>query len=99
MKFLFPVCFFWLFSLSGSIDYQYITINRQILKKSITVKWQCPEFKGNESYAFKLLRTESKNGQPGDDWTEVATVNVTDKGKTQYEYTDTRDLKLCPTYI
>ena len=45
-------------------------------KKSITVKWQCPEFKGNESYAFKLLRTESKNGQPGDDWTEVATVNV-----------------------
>lgn len=68
-------------------------------KKSITVKWQCSEFKGNESYAFKLLRTESKNGQPGDDWTEVATVNVTDKGKTQYEYTDTRDLKLCPTYI
>ena len=68
-------------------------------KKSITVKWQCPEFKGNENYAFKLLRTESKNGQPGDDWTEVATVNVTDKGKTQYEYTDTRDLKLCPTYI
>lgn len=68
-------------------------------KKSITLKWQCPEFKGNESYAFKLLRTESKNGQPGDDWTEVATVNVTDKGKTQYEYTDTRDLKLCPTYI
>lgn len=68
-------------------------------KKSITVKWQCPEFKGNESYTFKLLRTESKNGQSGDDWTEVATVNVTDKGKTQYEYTDTRDLKLCPTYI
>ena len=29
----------------------------------------------------------------------MATVNVTDKGKTQYEYTDTRDLKLCPTYI
>ncbi len=68
-------------------------------KSSITVKWQCPEFKGNESYSFKLLRTESKNGQPGDDWTEVATINVTDKGKTQYEYTDTRDLKLCPTYI
>ena len=54
-------------------------------KKSITVKWQCPEFKGNESYAFKLLRTESKNGQPGDDWTEGATVNVTDKGKTHNE--------------
>ena len=68
-------------------------------KKSITVKWQCPEFKGNESYAFKLFRTISKNGKPGDDWTEVATVNVTDKGKTRYEYTDTRDLKLCPTYI
>ncbi len=68
-------------------------------KSSVTVKWQCPEFKGNENYAFKLLRTESKNGVPGDDWTEVATINVTDKGKTQYEYTDTRDLKLCPTYI
>ncbi len=68
-------------------------------KSSVTVHWQCPEFKGNENYAFKLLRTESRNGQPGDDWTEVATVNVTDKGKTQYEYTDTRDLKLCPTYI
>jgi len=35
LKFLFPVCFFWLFWLSGSIDYQYITFNQQILKKSI----------------------------------------------------------------
>ena len=68
-------------------------------KSDITVKWQCPEFKGNENYAFKLLRTESHEGLPGDDWTEVTTVNVIDKGKTRYEYTDTRDLKLCPTYI
>ena len=68
-------------------------------KKSITVKWQCPEFKGNESYAFKLFRTISKNGKPGDDWTEVATINVTDKGKAQYQYTDKSDLKLCATYI
>ena len=68
-------------------------------KKSITVKWQCPEFKGNENYAFKLFRTISKNGLPGDDWTEVATINVTDKGKAQYQYTDKSDLKLCATYI
>jgi hypothetical protein len=35
LKFLFPVCFFWLFSLSGSIDIQHFTIQEQILKKSI----------------------------------------------------------------
>jgi len=35
LKFLFPVCFFWHFSLSGSIDIQYFTIREQILKKSI----------------------------------------------------------------
>jgi hypothetical protein len=35
LKFLFPVCFFWLFLLSGSIDIQHFTIRKQILKKSI----------------------------------------------------------------
>ncbi|WP_288967092.1 hypothetical protein [uncultured Prevotella sp.] len=35
------------------------------------MKWQCPEFKGNESYAFKLLRTESKNGQPSYDADDI----------------------------
>ena len=39
LKFLFPVCFFWLFSLSGSIDYQYITIWKQILKKKIMSRY------------------------------------------------------------
>ena len=48
-------------------------------KKSITVKWQCPEFKGNESYAFKLLRTESKNGQPSYDADDVVGVFVGDE--------------------
>ena len=64
---------------SASIDYQHFTITKQILKKSITVKWQCPEFKGNESYAFKLLRTESKNGQPSYDADDVVGVFVGDE--------------------
>lgn len=63
----------------GSVDIQHFTIRKQILKKSITVKWQCPEFKGNESYAFKLLRTESKNGQPGYDADDVVGVFVGDE--------------------
>ena len=79
MKFLFLVCFFWLFGISWSVDYQHFTIRKQILKKSITVKWQCPEFKGNESYAFKLLRTESKNGQPSYDADDVVGVFVGDE--------------------
>jgi hypothetical protein len=35
LKFLFPVCFFWWFLLSGSIDNQWFTFRKQILKKSI----------------------------------------------------------------
>ena len=35
LKFLFPVCFFWLFSLSGSVDIQHFTTRKQILKKKI----------------------------------------------------------------
>ena len=35
LKFLFPVCFFWLFWLLWSIDYQCFTITKQILKKKI----------------------------------------------------------------
>ena len=63
----------------GSADIQRFTTRKQILKKSITVKWQCPEFKGNESYAFKLLRTESKNGQPSYDADDVVGVFVGDE--------------------
>jgi hypothetical protein len=33
--FLFPVCFFWLFLLWGSVDIQYFTILKQIFKKKI----------------------------------------------------------------
>ena len=39
LKFLFPVCFFWLFWLSGSVDYQHITINQQFLKKKIMSRY------------------------------------------------------------
>jgi len=35
LKFLFPVCFFWLFLLSGSVDIQHFIIREQILKKKI----------------------------------------------------------------
>ena len=35
LKFLFPVCFFWLFLLFGGIDYQCFTISKQIFKKKI----------------------------------------------------------------
>ena len=36
-EFLFPVCFFWWFWLSVSIDSQCITFNQQILKKKIVM--------------------------------------------------------------
>ena len=88
VKFLFPVCFLWLSSLSGRVDIQYFTTRKQILKKSITVKWQCPEFKGNESYAFKLLRTESKNGQPSYDADDVVGVFVGDECRGMAHPTD-----------
>ena len=35
LKFLFPVCFFWVFLLSGSIEIQCFTTRKQILKKKI----------------------------------------------------------------
>jgi len=35
LKFLFPVCFFWLFLLLGSVDIQHFTTRKQILKKKI----------------------------------------------------------------
>lgn len=68
-------------------------------KNSITVKWNCPQFKGDENYSFKVLRAESKNGEEGDNWKEVASVSVTKKDKTEYEYIDSRDLEICPTYL
>ena len=39
LKFLFPVCFFWLFLLSGSIDIQCFTTRKQILKKKIMSRY------------------------------------------------------------
>ena len=68
-------------------------------KNSITVKWNCPQFKGNENYSFKVLRAESKNGEEVDNWTEVASVSVTKKDQTEYEYIDSRNLEICPTYL
>ena len=35
LRFLFPVCFFWSFWLSGSVDIQHFKIQKQILKKKI----------------------------------------------------------------
>ena len=35
LRFLFPVCFFWSFWLSGSVDIQHFEIQKQILKKKI----------------------------------------------------------------
>ena len=35
LKFLFPVCFFWLFLVLQSFDYQCFTISKQILKKYV----------------------------------------------------------------
>ena len=68
-------------------------------KNSITVKWNCPQFQGEENYSFKVLRAESKNGEEGDKWTEVASVSVTKKDQTEYEYIDSHNLEICPTYI
>ena len=34
-KFLFLICFFWLFGLSASVDNQHFTNNQQIIKKKI----------------------------------------------------------------
>ena len=35
LKCLFPVCFFWCFSILANIDNQYFTTNQQFLKKKI----------------------------------------------------------------
>ena len=42
MKFLFLICFFWLFGLSASFDNQHFTNNQQIIK-NILVLQNCLE--------------------------------------------------------
>ena len=64
-------------------------------ENSLTFNWQCPAFEGTESYRFSILRTTKADFT---DWTEIATVNVSDKSKTKYSYTDKKNLELCPTY-
>ena len=41
LKFLFPVCFFWLFLLFRKTDIQHFTIRKQMLKKRITLRKIC----------------------------------------------------------
>ena len=54
LKFLFPVCFFWLFWLSGSVDYQYFTFNQKILKKIMMFFGACV-FLIDADYALHLF--------------------------------------------
>lgn len=63
--------------------------------KSITIKWNNQEFKGNENYVFKILRAD------GDtiNWEEIGSVSVSKKSQTQYSYTDSKNLQACHTYF
>lgn len=63
--------------------------------KSITIKWNNQEFKGNENYVFKILRAD------GDtiNWEEKGSVSVSKKSQTQYSYTDSKNLQACHTYF
>lgn len=63
--------------------------------KSITIKWNNQEFKGNENYVFKILRAD------GDtiNWEEIGSVSVSKKSQTQYSYTDPKNLQACHTYF
>lgn len=63
--------------------------------KSITINWNSEEFKGNESYAFKILRAD------GDtiNWEEIGTVSVIKKAQGLYSYTDSKNLQACHTYF
>ena len=63
--------------------------------KSITIKWNNQEFKGNENYVFKILRAD------GDtiNWEEIGSVSVSKKSQTQYSYTDSKNLQTCHTYF
>lgn len=64
-------------------------------EKSITIKWNNQEFKGNENYVFKILRAD------GDtiNWEEIGSVSVSKKSQTQYSYTDSKNLQACHTYF
>lgn len=63
--------------------------------KSITIKWNNQEFKGNENYVFKIQRAD------GDtiNWEEIGSVSVSKKSQTQYSYTDSKNLQACHTYF
>lgn len=63
--------------------------------KSITIKWNNQEFKGNENYVFNILRAD------GDtiNWEEIGSVSVSKKSQTQYSYTDSKNLQACHTYF
>lgn len=63
--------------------------------KSITIKWNNQEFKGNENYVFKILRADGDTIS----WEEIGSVSVSKKSQTQYSYTDSKNLQACHTYF
>lgn len=63
--------------------------------KSITIKWNNQEFKGNENYVFKILRADGDSIN----WEEIGSVSVSKKSQTQYSYTDSKNLQACHTYF
>lgn len=69
-------------------------------KDFISVNWIAQAFKGNESYTFKVYRTENYDPEKKEysDWEEIGSVVVSDKNATQYTYTDRKDLEACPVY-
>ncbi len=89
-------------SITTSVDRVFDIKNLQVTgdKNSIDISWQAPEFKGNENYVFKVFRTELGDPDTNEyiDWEEVGSLTVTDKSRTQYTYTDKKNLETCPTY-
>ena len=89
-------------SIECSVDRVFNITNFEVKgdKNSINVSWQAPEFKGSESYIFKVYRTEY--GDPTTkyytDWEEAGSVTVSDKNRTQHTYVDKKSLETCPIY-
>lgn len=77
-----------------SFQFSNFTVTGQ--EKSIVLNWKNPSFGGNESYSFKILRTEDDSLKIG--WEEVGTLYVSNKGQTEYSYTDSKNLQTCHTY-
>ena len=69
-------------------------------KDFISVNWIAQAFKGNESYTFKVYRTENYDPEKKEysDWEEIGSVVVSNKNATKYTYTDRKDLEACPVY-